>query len=167
MIVVSDTSPLVALWKLGLLGILPILYGTVVIPSAVEAELRAPGHSESADAIFEASAGWLAVRSPASIREFAGLDPGETSAIALAKELRADALIMDERAGRIVSEREGIPTVGTIGVLELAAQNDLLDLADAFERLKSIGFHVAHDLLDSRLDSFIGGRASREGAEGS
>jgi predicted nucleic acid-binding protein len=154
MIVVSDTSPLVALWKMGFLEILPVLYGNVVIPTEVEFELRGEGHSDSACAIFEAGAGWLSVRTPTLVEAFAGLDPGETAAIALAKELRADAVIMDERAGRKVSEREGIPTVGTIGVLELAAHKGLLELAEAFERLKRIGFYVSQELLDSRLQAF-------------
>ncbi len=165
MIVVSDTSPMVALWKLGCLDILPALYGNVVVPREVETELRARAHSNSAREIFEACAGWLTVRSPLAIQQFAGLDPGETAAIALAKELRADALIMDERAGRKVSEREGIPTIGTIGVLELAARRELLDLGVVFEQLKRIDFHVTQELLDSRLELFLGQRNSKRATE--
>ena len=151
MIVISDTSPLITLWDIGKIDVLRQLYGTVVIPSAVEDELRADTHARSADAIFEACSGWLTVRTPVEVVPIEGLDPGETAAIALAKEMHAELLIIDERLGRRVAKREQIQSYGTIGVLEKAAKEGLIDLAEAFERIKQSKFYISHKYLDSRL----------------
>ena len=56
------------------------------------------------------------------------LDPGETQAIALAKELRATATLIDERNGRRVAKQFGLDTFGTLAVLEFAAERRFLEL---------------------------------------
>jgi predicted nucleic acid-binding protein len=68
------------------------------------------------------------------------LDPGEVAAISIAVELRADLLLMDDREGVIAARREGFTVTGTLGVLSLAAERHLLNLAEAFERLKRPNF---------------------------
>ena len=51
------------------------------------------------------------------------LDPGEAEAIALALEMSADLILMDERDGRSAAERAGLPVTGVLGVL-LRAKNE-------------------------------------------
>lgn len=57
----------------------------------------------------------------------AGLDPGETEAIALALELHPDAVLMDERLGRRLAARHGLAVTGLLGFLVLAKHQKLID----------------------------------------
>lgn len=98
---------------------------------------------------------WLEVHSAASVETIAGLHPGEAAAIALARELSADHLIIDERTGRQAATARRIRVVGTIGVLEQAAQEKLIDLGEAFEAVKRTDFWVSPRFLDERLSLFL------------
>ena len=128
MIVVSDTSPLTYLHQIEQLALLQRLYGTVVIPPAVEAELRAAAdlHAE-----FDWSA--LEVRTPAAVKKVADLsarlDQGEGEAIVLALELKADLLLIDEATGRDVAAELGIRRTGLLGILLEAKRRGLIESA--------------------------------------
>jgi predicted nucleic acid-binding protein len=64
---------------------------------------------------------WLEVRSPTTVSRYHGLGPGEAEAIALAAELDADLLLIDERDGTAEAKRLGLNVTGTLGVLDMAA----------------------------------------------
>ena len=122
MIVISDTSVVSNLVSIDRLDILPRLYGAVIIPTAVKKELQlydAPINAAS-------STGWLRTESIKAIDWYdelsARLDAGEAEAIVLAKELGADALLIDERKGRKIAVEQGLPVIGLLGVL-IAAKN--------------------------------------------
>ena len=120
MIVVSDTSPLLNLIRIGHLGILPALYHEVTIPPAVHDELVATLEGwPPPDAT--ASASWLRVIEPVDRRRVAelaaDLDAGESEAIVIAQELGSDLLLMDERKGRQIASSLGLNTVGLLGIL--------------------------------------------------
>jgi predicted nucleic acid-binding protein len=80
------------------------------------------------------------------------LDAGEEDAIALAVELRADLLLMDDREGVIVARRMGFKVAGTLTILAMAAQHRLLNLADAFDRIKRTNFHYQQELMDQFIN---------------
>jgi predicted nucleic acid-binding protein len=82
------------------------------------------------------------------------LDAGERAAITLAEELAADQLIVDDSFARRVAESRGVSVIGTIGVLQEAAELGLLDLRIAFERLQQTTFHVSPVLLARLLAEF-------------
>lgn len=114
-----------------MLHLLPDLYGTVVIPKTVWQEmlvLEKLGH----DISELTHAAWLDIQSPltSSIPFLLNddLDPGEAEAIALAKEIGAELLIMDEKSGRVVAQREGLSIIGTLGILLEAKRQKHLDL---------------------------------------
>jgi len=115
MIVVSDTSPITALLGIGEAELLPKLFGEVIIPEAVRDELLR-GH--------DALPSWLRVEAVGNRDEALRLaelvDRGEAEAIELAKELRADRLLIDERKGRRLAEQESVPVIGLVGVVLLA-----------------------------------------------
>lgn len=126
---VCNTSPLTNLAAVGQLALLPRLYGRIHIPNAVALELRA-ADCESSGYVPIESLGWLVVRSVGdrafveSLRLY--LDEGEAEAIALAMELGADVLLMDEQAGRRIATRLGLERVGAIGVLRRAKSVGLI-----------------------------------------
>jgi predicted nucleic acid-binding protein len=110
MIVVADTSPINYLLLIKEIDILPKMYGTVVIPRAVQEELLRPVAPEIVRAWIGGAPAWLEIRSPidAPDSSLANLDPGERDAIMLATELRADQLIVDDREGRKRAEERRV-----------------------------------------------------------
>ena len=84
------------------------------------------------------------------------LDAGEEDAIALAIELHADLLLMDDREGVVAARSKELTVIGTLGVLGLAAQRGLLDLGDAFEKLKGTNFRYSQETMDALLDESSG-----------
>lgn len=79
------------------------------------------------------------------------LDDGETSVIALAESLHADLLLMDERKGVKVARSKGFRVTGTLGILEIAAQEGLVDFVQAVERLRRTTFRSPEAVIDAML----------------
>lgn len=100
---------------------------------------------------------WIDVRAAVtdcpSTESLKALDSGEAAAIALAIELHADLLLMDDREGVIAARREGFAVTGTLGVLTLAADRRLINLAEAFDRLKQTNFRYRQEILDELLEN--------------
>jgi len=140
LIVISDSSPIRALHHLGLLSLCHELYGTVIIPLAVEKELRRS--TTTCPAIEIADVPHFEIRAaqahPLSLGIPSDLDAGETEAIALAIELNADLLLMDERKGTDSARHLGLPTIGVFGVLlEAKRQNRISQVMPLVDRLVS------------------------------
>lgn len=119
--IVSDTTAITSLLKIGKAGLLEILFREVVIPRAVQAELI------SYHGVLPP---WLLVQRAADsdvLRELLRqLDSGEAEAIALARAAGADFLIIDEKRGRMLAEALGLHCIGLAGVLLLAKQRRLI-----------------------------------------
>lgn len=155
MIVVSDASPLVALSRVSRLEVLAQLFGRVLVPDEVHAELLAG----SEDGEPFASLGWLERRA-ASNRQVvsdlaARLDLGEAEAIALAIELKADLVLIDERRGRAEAQRRGLRVVGLLGALVTAKQHGYIASVDALlsELVDNAGFRVGDDVRRRALEA--------------
>ncbi|MGI9055558.1 MAG: DUF3368 domain-containing protein [Pyrinomonadaceae bacterium] len=148
MIVVSDTSPLNYLILIGKIELLPQLLGKVVIPKAVFDELQSERTPEIVREFAESFPEWLEVKQAQILidKDLDELDAGEREAIVLAEESKVDLLLMDERSGREVALKRNLPVVGTLGILERAAEKNLLDFAETLDQLKSKGFFVASAL---------------------
>ena len=156
MIVVSDTTPLRHLIAIGEAELLASLYGTVIVPRAVWAELQAEATPLAVKIWLAAPPAWLEVRSSHSAlpdeSALDALDAGEREAIQLAAELRADLLLMDDRDGRSFALRLQLPVTGTLGVLERADVVGLLpDLPSTLARLEASGFYLSARLRDAAL----------------
>jgi predicted nucleic acid-binding protein len=158
MIVVADTTPVNYLILIGEIDVLPKLYGRVVIPPAVGEELTRSRTPASVRAWIAQLPPWLEVLTPDPVADtaLAGLDAGEREAIALAEQLSglpdSIQLIVDELLGRREAERRGLPVIGIIGVLREAADEGLLDLRSAIERLRQTSFHISPAILARLLD---------------
>ena len=154
MLVVADTSPLNYLVLIGQEAILPALYQRVVIPPAVLADLRQPRTPEAVRAWVAQPPAWLEVRQPQralDARQFPRLGAGEREAIALAHELRAMLLLIDDADGRDVAERHALAAMGTLGILDNAALRGLVDLPSALARLQATTFRARRELFEALL----------------
>jgi len=151
MLVIADSSPVIVLVNIGHVDVLPSLFGEVIIPAQVASELSRPSRPTAVRTFISNCPAWLHIRTPTWAEQIPLLQEGETAAINLAAELKADLLLIDEVQGRRAAKERSIPLTGTIGVLELAATARLLDLQEAFERVKKTDFWISHRLLDERL----------------
>ncbi len=146
MIVVADTSPINYPVLIDAIGILPELYKSVVIPQAVFEELQAEETPEKVRKWIVNLPDWFNVKQTTISPNFnlSNLDAGEKEAICLVEELNADALIIDDRAGREEATRRGIFIIGTLGVPNSAAEKDLLDLPDTLNKLQQTSFRASN-----------------------
>jgi predicted nucleic acid-binding protein len=147
-IIVSDTSAITSLIQINQVHLLRRLYERVLIPVAVEKELRRE-HSEL-PAFLEV----VSVNDAVLTRRFSDqLDAGESEAIAIMLEGHGDLLLIDERKGRKIAQREGIRVIGLLGVLVAARQIGLIDsLRDTIVELEQVaGFRISKELKERLL----------------
>jgi predicted nucleic acid-binding protein len=81
---------------------------------------------------------------------------GEREAITLAAQLKADLIVLDEKAARRVAVERGLYTTGLLGILDEAATRRLIDLPTAIERLQRTTFRASPRLLKALLDRHQG-----------
>src|SRR5437868_3385177 len=120
-LVVADTSPVRYLILADAIETLPKLYDSVVIPAAVRAELSHPSAPNDVRSWISKPPAWLTTRTPARIQTELNLGQGELEAIALAQELKAAIILLDDRHARETAATKGLTVAGTLGVLEKAA----------------------------------------------
>jgi predicted nucleic acid-binding protein len=129
-VVVSDTSPIRSLAHLGLLDVLPGLFGSVLVPPAVAVDLTVPVHG-FAPLDFSALP-FVEVRQPINDGLVKSLSTrvhaGESEALALAVEVRPEAILIDEKTDRSVAKELGLNPLGVLGVLVRATRARLVDL---------------------------------------
>lgn len=151
MSVVSDASALINLARIGELELLHQLYGELLIPEAVWREVVIEGAGQpGAEEVRTAS--WIETRGVANkslVRALQQeLGAGEAEAIALAMEMGANLLLMDERLGRETARHLGLHYVGLIGVLIAAKRKGLTDAVKSrLDALREMaGFRVSEAL---------------------
>lgn len=154
MIVVSNTTPLNYLVLVQAEAVLPRLFGRVLAPPAVIAEFSQPATPQRVRAWLAGRPTWLEIAdSPiTSDPSLALLDEGEREAIALAEARRADLLLMDERDGVKLARGRGLVVVGTLGVLDRAAGEGIIDLPAVLTRLEATTFRAAPSLFAALLE---------------
>lgn len=148
-VVISDTSCLIVLSKIGCLNILQTLFGEILITEEIKNEYG------------EILPDWIIVKKAASheIEKILllNVDEGEASAMALYLEQTEEALlIIDERKGRIIAQELGIKIIGTIGILIKAEENGILaNLSEIVEKLEQTDFRLSSKLKQQLLDKKI------------
>lgn len=148
MLVVSDTSPITALIQVGQETLLAALFGQVLIPPAVNAELLRY-HTTLPDFLEV-----RVVRNHQAVDAFSrDLDLGEAEAIVLAEECQAQYLLIDEKRGRSVAQSRGLAVIGLIGVILLAKKAGHLSSVDRLldELQSKAGFFVSDVLRQIAL----------------
>ncbi|MEQ8462539.1 DUF3368 domain-containing protein [Coleofasciculus sp. E1-EBD-02] len=156
MIIVSDTSPINNLAAINHLHLLHQLYGTVLIPEAVYRELTDPNFPVAGTTEVQ-TFDWIqtcAVRDRTLVEALSSeLDIGEAEAIALAVEIQADQVLIDERRGRLIATRLNLRYVGILGILvEAKSQGLIAEVKPLLNALvNEAGFWVAESLYNSIL----------------
>lgn len=160
MIIISDTTPIISLIKSGHLELLEKLFGEVLIPEAVYEELISNiTFKEEAAQIKNCSfikiSQVVNQQSVLIFRKVTGLDAGESEAIVLADEQKADLLLMDERKGRQIAKQMGLIITGTIGILLQAYDDEILLKSEVELCLKSMeecGIRISQALREVVLN---------------
>jgi len=143
--VIVDTSPLQYLFQLGLLELLPALYGQVLIPEAVAREV-AVGRSKSVALPVLDSLPWLTIRkvsSSAVLPLVSDLGAGEREVLALGIESSDPLLILDDALARRFAQRFQLAMTGTLGLLLRAKQIGRVERVEPFlDRLEALHFRL-------------------------
>lgn len=140
--VVTDSTCLVGLERIGRLDLLPVLFEPILSPPEVHRE-------------FGISLSWLSVEAPTDQVLVAALkilvDDGEAEAIALACE-RGWRIILDDRQARFVARRLGVSTIGTVGILVKAKRSGIIpSLKTLLSELEANGFYLNDVLKEEAL----------------
>lgn len=162
MLVVSDTTPLLYLARVGRLDVLCELYVEVVVPQTVWDEL-VEARPDAPGVVAVRAAAWLRVVPDVSAPDdvagvLAEIDAGEAAAIAVALGRHAELLLIDDAAGRRAAGELGVAVRGTLGVLVTAkAAGILAAVAPVIAALLAEGFRASCAVVEQAL------RASGEG----
>lgn len=130
---------------------LPALFRTLSFPIEVIWELA---HSRSPDVVREWATtlpAWAEVADQASALADPKLGAGESAAIAMALDRAADLLLIDERYGTRVARDLGLTTVGTVGILAVAAGKGLVSLRTSFDALRATSFRGPDGLMEELI----------------
>lgn len=153
---VSNTSPIMNLAIIGELSLLRDQFGEVLIPGAVLEELRVEGNLPGSQSVRDAiKAGWIRIeemkQDPLVRAMQRDLDKGEAEAIALAMQVNAEWVLMDERDGRKAAKSMKLKVVGVLGnLLKAQREGRLRSLKQAMDRLREkAGFYVRADLYSA------------------
>ncbi len=155
MIIVSDTSPVSNLILIERLNILQKLFAEIIIPTAVDAEIRALKKFGKDLSKYE-TAQWIKIAAPKNLQKVRSfqikLDEGEAQAITLTLEINCDLLLMDERIGTNIARQEGLQTIGLVGILIKAKEEKIIEeVREVLVDLKN----TAGFWLDNKLERKI------------
>jgi predicted nucleic acid-binding protein len=158
MIVISDTSPICYLVLIDGIDLLQKLYGRVIIPQAAYEELTAFESPAKVQSWIAQHPRWIEVQSVVGEPnvELSQLDAGECAAIALAEQMRANLVILDERAARKVAMGRGLKVIGLLGILGASADRGLVNFTMMIDRLRQTNFWASPQLIKLLLDRYGG-----------
>jgi predicted nucleic acid-binding protein len=152
---IANTSPLVYLHRLGAIDLLPSLFGRIIVPRQVEAELRL-GREKGYDLPDPLELTWVDVRTwvpiAPQVERFAFLGPGESAVLTTAARTPNSVAIIDELPARKVAHSLGLQVTGTLNVLVAAKKrNHIPAVGPLVARLDELGFRMSPTLIDHVL----------------
>lgn len=149
---VSNTGPLIALALIDRLDVLNALFESVCISEEVHKELLEGGTSGHGLIPLQ-KASWIKVQRISSSIDpllMTVLDTGEASVIQLARETKADNVLIDERKGRkIARDIFGLHVIGTARIHVEAKKKGILNrsVGESLARLKESGYWIHGDIV--------------------
>jgi uncharacterized protein len=149
---ICNTSPLVKLAGIGLLHLLPDLYGEVLVPEAVRTEFAAGATPSDPDI---GALPWIRVHTvqvAPPLVGMRGLGPGEAEAISLALEHQARVILLDDKLARKTAASLGLPVAGTLAILLRAKRAQLIPAVQPIvDQMIAQGRHISHSLRNQLL----------------
>lgn len=149
--IVANSTPIISLHGINRLDILKNMYGKIIIPNAVHAEVIVKSASalEGYDWIYVKSILNLSAKEAFT----SALHDGEAETIILAKELDADLIIIDDRLARRHAKYFGLVVTGTVGVLLRAKRSGVINkVRPVLDDLIGFGFYISEDVCQKVLD---------------
>ncbi len=158
--VISDSSTLIHLARIGRLSLLREMFGAIIIPPAVwqEVVIEGKGRTGAEEVRIGQNTGWIQVvdvaNEPLMKMLKSELDNGEAEAIALAVEVEADLLLIDETDGRRIATLYDLPKTGVVGILMRARLDGRIEsLRQELDALREDGgFWIAEALYRKSLE---------------
>lgn len=148
--VIVNTSPLFYLHRLGYFNLLEKLYGEIIIPEAVVAELE-EGEQSGEDVPKIAKYNWIKIKKvtiPSFIKMIPDLGCGEAEVLALGCNEFDPLLIIDDTLGRKIAKLQLFKLIGTAGVLlRSKKEGHITEIRPIIERLKGVGFYLSDELI--------------------
>lgn len=151
MIIVSDTSPLNYLILIQADHLLPALFGEVIAPPSVIEELARIQSPPRVREWANSPPNWLQIRKPLSVESTLNLGKGELEAIALALEMKADRVLLDDAKARQLAISRGLRVAGILAVLAESSERGLIDFRRAIDQLRQTTFYLDETLVESLL----------------
>jgi len=127
MILIADSSALIALSICNQLKLLDKLFDRVQVPLSVYNEINIPDKPESEVLVKYLKGKTVNIDLSSYIISTPSLGKGELEAMALYKKLKADFLLTDDKKARRTAEYNGIKIIGSIGILIWAKKQNLIE----------------------------------------
>ncbi len=155
MIIIADSSPLVALATCHSLWLLDNLFEQVKVPPAVFQEVTIPGKSQAKILQSYLASKVTAVElSNYSLNQIQSLGQGELEAMALYLQLTADFLLIDDAKAKKVASVNHIEVIGSLGVLRLAKQQGLInEIKPLIEIITTTNIYLSKAVITKVLNS--------------
>ena len=154
MIIICDTSPLIALATVDRLELLETLFEEVVVPVSVFNELNITGKAEAQRISNWAQGKVAAATDKQLVHSFSLLlNIGESESMALYFEKKADFLLIDEKKGRKIAAYNKINVVGSLGIFLMSKQKGLIPLIKPLlNRLQQSYIRISDELYLKTLE---------------
>lgn len=150
MIVIADSSPIIALSIIDQLSLLETIFTKVLIPKAVFREIIVYDKPHAELLVSWAKSKVKEIQNSNKLSIF--IDEGEAEAIVLAQEINADYLLIDDYKGRKVAEETGVKIIGVLGLLLKAKEKGLIkEIAPYINVLKTAGIYYSDQLVTHLL----------------
>lgn len=151
--IVSNTTPIISLLKIGKLSILKDLYKSIIIPKEVFNEIENGKNKSYYINLLEIE--WIEIKEikdKKSLSYFLDLDKGEAETIILANEINADLVIIDEKLARYHAKHANLKVTGTLGVLLKAKRKGKIkNIKTLLNELKEKGIWLNDKLVERVL----------------
>ena len=153
--VVSDSTVLIGLGKIGKLDLLREIFSKVYIPEEVFKEVAEKGKDKPGSQLVK-EAGWIETKPIEDKTQvnflMASLEKGEAEVLSLAKEIRADLILLDEEKARKSAAIAGFEVMGILGVLIVAKNLGLIqEIRPSIEELKRKRFRISDRIVAEAL----------------
>jgi predicted nucleic acid-binding protein len=151
-LVVSDAGPLHYLILIDCAHVLPALFSHIIVPFCVQQELLHSSTPELVKKWVLSPPAWIEIVPVTNARMIHGLHKGESEALQLALQMKASRILIDDLDGPTAARRLGLNVVGTIGVLERAAEKGIVQLQTALDNLRQTSFFASEELFTRALE---------------